>query len=397
MTDPNRTALLGDTKARFVERFGVVPQSLAAAPARVNLMGEHTDYASGFVLPAALPLYTCVAVGPGGGDETTLVSTEFGEAVIPARDPNPADGFARYLAGAIQVSRIEGLPLQILIHGDMPVEAGLSSSASLVVATIAALRKLVRPVGKGPLDDIEDRKEMAVAARAVENEHVGVPCGIMDQFVVACAEADHAVLLDCLDGHHTHVRAEISGHTWLVIYSGIRRELAAGGYGAKVEAVKAALVRLESRGHRGAEVVRTHIPAAVRALAEAAGIANSHLPLLEHISADNARVHLMRHALERSDASMVGTILRLGHDSLSRQFGVSLPVIDEFVEASYKLEGVRGLRLTGAGMGGSLVALVRDDGIEELTTQMEAYARHIMSPEAAVVTVPSFVDGVTWR
>lgn len=94
---------------------------------------------------------------------------------------------------------------------------------------------------------------------------------------------------------------------------------------------------------------------------------------------------------------MVGTILRLGHDSLSRQFGVSLPVIDEFVEASYKLEGVRGLRLTGAGMGGSLVALVRDDGIEELTTQMEAYARHIMSPEAAVVTVPSFVDGVTWR
>jgi galactokinase len=392
----NRDVMMEDTRALFVERFGRAPRSLAIAPARVNIIGEHTDYSAGFVLPAALPLYTCVALAQATGTETTMVSTQFGEQTLPANGLSTASGFARYVAGAIEESHLESTALLIVVHGDMPVEAGLSSSASLLVATMAALANLPRSTREAPQANHEIRLELALAARRVENHHVGIPCGFMDQFAVACAQAGHAMLLDCMDNRHTLVRTALPGHSWLVIYSGIRRELAAGGYGAKVDAVKTALGQMQAAQLDGPAILRTHSPDAVLRIAKATGIAEEHLPLLAHVAADNARVHLMRHALERGDATMAATILRLGHESLSQQFGVSLPAIDEFVAASYKLEGVRGLRLTGAGMGGSLVALVQNRGLDALKNNLESLARSTMNSTAAVFGIPGFVEGVTW-
>jgi galactokinase len=414
----DRDALLEEARRLFVERFGEEPQSQAVAPARVNLIGEHTDYASGFVLPAAIPLYTCVLVSQGTGLETVLVSTKFGEAIIPATAVGQFDGFARYLAGAIQECRLEGTPLRILVHGNMPVEAGLSSSASLLVAAIAALgggaRRApplfsrcgsngqaapaeLRPAGSRHLAEHETRIGFALAARAVENDYVGVPCGLMDQFVVACAESKHALLLDCLDNHHVSVRAVVPGHTWLVLYTGIRRELRDGCYGTKVEAVKSAIGKLDKvAGVKASHILRSYAPDGIQRAAKVAWVPAEHLPLLEHIVAENSRVHLMRHALERGDAQMVGTILRLGHDSLSQKFGVSLPAIDEFVRDAYHIDGVVGTRLTGAGMGGSLVMLARNGNLEELMIKVEGLARRTLSLDAEVFAVPSFVDGVSW-
>ncbi len=397
MPDPNRIAVMEATRAHFVERFAAEPRSLAIAPARVNLIGEHTDYSDGFVLPAALPLYTCVAVAPAAGPETVLVSTRFGEQRLAAAALHSASGFGRYLAGAIGESSREDTALSILVHGDMPVEAGLSSSASLLVAALAALRRMTTETTLLEQPGHALRLELALAARRVENDHIGVPCGFMDQFAVACAVEGQAMLLDCLDNQHTAVPTALPGHSWVVIYSGIRRELAASDYGARVEAVKTALARMAAADLDGPHILRTHNPAQVELLARSAGVASSHLPLLNHVAADNARVHLMRYALERGAAPMAATILRLGHNSLSRQFGVSLPVIDEFFEAGYKLDGVRGLRLTGAGMGGSLVALVANDNLDELMGRLETVARRIMSPDAAVFGVAGFVAGVSWR
>ncbi len=397
MADSSRDLLMAEAETLFLERFGREPRALAIAPARVNLIGEHTDYSAGFVLPAALPLYTCVALSRTTGTETTVVSTRFGEQTIPARNPQAATGFARYLIGAIEERGLGGMPALIMVHGNMPVEAGLSSSASLLVATMAALTNLRHPAETTPPPDFWARVALARAAREVENNHIGVPCGFMDQFAVACAQPDHAMLLDCLDNRHTLVRAALPGHSWLVVYSGIRRELAAGGYGAKVEAVKTTLGQLQTAHLDGPAILRTHSPDRVLQIGKATGIAEEHLPLLAHISSENGRVHLMRHALERGDANMAADLLRLGHDSLSQQFGVSLPAIDEFVAAGYKVEGVRGLRLTGAGMGGSLVALVRSNGLDELKDKLETLARQTMSPEAKVFAIPAFVGGVTWR
>ncbi len=419
MGDIERAALLEEARLHFVERFGVEPQSQAVAPGRVNLIGEHTDYASGFVLPAAIPLYTCVLVAQGSGQETVMVSTRFGEATIPATAVGNFDGFARYMAGAIQECRLEGTPLQILIHGNMPVEAGLSSSASLLVAAIAALgggaRRApplfsrcgtngqaapaeLRPAGSRHLAEHETRMGFALAARAVENDYVGVPCGLMDPFAVACAEPDYALLLDCLDNHHVSVRAVVPGHSWLVLYTGIRRQLTNGCYGANVEAVNEAMKKLDKvAGLKASHMLRTYSSEAVERAAKIAWVPPEHLPLLGHVAAENSRVHLMRHALERGDAQMVGTILRLGHDSLSQQFGVSLPEIDEFVGAAYEITGVVGMRLTGAGMGGSLLMLAKSDNLEELMIRVEGLARRTLSLDAEVFAVESFVDGVTWR
>jgi galactokinase len=397
VADSSRDRLMAETRARFIERFGRPPRTVAIAPARVNLIGEHTDYSAGFVLPAALPLYTCVALARATGTETTMVSTKFGEQILPAKEPGASTGFARYLAGAIEESGLAGLPLAIMVHGNMPVEAGLSSSASLLVATLAALANLAHPADAAPPPDFQARLAVAHAAREVENNYIGVPCGFMDQYAVACCEADHAMLLDCFDNRHTSVRAELRAYSWLIVYSAIRRELVAGGYGARVEAVRNALKLFSAANLDGPGILRTHSPDAVLRLAKGVGVSAEHLPPLAHISAENARVHLMRHALERGDATTVATILRLGHESLSQQFGVSLPAIDEFVAAGYKLEGVKGLRLTGAGMGGSLVALVQSGGLDEIKAKLESLARQTMSLEAEVYEIPAFVEGVTWR
>jgi galactokinase len=391
MKDGLRKHMVEDTTARFQERFGKQPDAVAIAPARVNLIGEHTDYSAGFVLPAAIPLYTAVAVARTTGKETVLHSTAYGEKKVPAGPLKAFGGFSTYLAGAIQQCGLDGTPLQLLVHGNMPVEAGLSSSASLLVAAVSALERLK---GTNP-----PALDAAMAARRVENDFVGVPCGFMDQFAVACGQGDCALLLDCFDNRHTAVRAVVPDHVWLVIYSGIRRELAGGGYKAKVEAVKRAVGKVS--GHLsepyGAEhLLRTHPPAAVQRVATAAGVDSADLPLLEHICTENARVHLLRHGLERGDAGMVGQVLALGHGSLSRLFGVSTAAIDRFVARGSQVSGVRGIRLTGAGMGGSLVALAAAKGASETVSRLQDLARKEMHADAQVHLIPGFVDGVSW-
>jgi len=398
VANPNRELVLEETRTHFGERFGMAPEVIAIAPGRVNLIGEHTDYSSGFVLPAALPLYTCVAITAASGEKSTVVSTEFGEETVPVGEADAHEGFARYLLGALRETGLDCTPWQILVHGNIPVEAGLSSSASLLVATLAALRRVAPPHnGEDLVPSSHIRIDLALSARAVENNRVGVPCGIMDQFAVACGKANHAMLLDCETNRFKQVRAEVPGHAWLVIYSGIRRKLSGGDYGERVEAVKNALAQMSAADLNGPHLLRTHIPEQVGRLAKGAGVAPAQLHLLEHIAAENSRVHLMRYALEQTNAVMAAEILRLGHESLSQRFGVSLPEVDEFVAESYKLEGVDGLRLTGAGMGGSLVALVDNYNLEELMDSLETKARQIMHPEARVYEVPGFVDGVTWR
>jgi galactokinase len=409
--------LLEETLELYFSHFGTSPEAVAICPGRVNLIGEHTDYSAGFVLPAAIPLYTMVAVGPGSGKITELWSSRFGEAQLPVGQGTTGSGFSTYLAGAIHEAGLEKVPLRIATHGNLPVEAGLSSSASLLVGTLAALTKLgigswelgIGDKGKGKEDDhrghgekqervqrkgVGDddwRMEVALAARRVENDFVGVPCGFMDQFAVSHGLEGTALLLDCLDNTWLDVPAQIPGHEWVIIYSGIQRELTAGGYEAKVDSVKRGLTAI---GGGAESVLRTHSPGLVMHLARESGVAEEDLSPLIHICTENARVHLMRHALEKGDAGMVGTLLTLGHASLSGLFGVSTPALDSFVEAGSAVPGVQGIRLTGAGMGGSLVALVEQGEAGRIRQDLERLARTEIQSEARVYAVERFVEGV---
>ncbi len=370
---------------RFQSRFGQGALGVAVAPGRVNIIGEHTDYSAGFVFPAAIPLYTGVAVGVGTAAELKLLSTSFGELRLSSCELRPRGDFGDYLAGAVKEMGMEGHALNILVHADLPAGSGLSSSASLLVSTVSALaaaqgRKL------SPM-------EAALAARRVENDYVGVPCGFMDQFAVAMGIRGQALFLDCRDHHYEGVDASLPDAEWLVVYSGLSRKLSGGGYAQKVAAVKAALEGL--RGLTGGDdLLRTASPSQLRRLVAKAGLPEETLPLLRHVAAENRRVLLLRYHLTRKDARSTGMVLVEGHESLSQDFGVSTPVLDRLVRRACSLPGVLGMRLTGAGMGGSLIALVLRSHTATVSEQLVEYLSAEVSSSGQVLVVGESVQGV---
>jgi len=387
MTQTPYAAVAGECREKFRTEFGRDPAVTTCAPGRVNIIGEHTDYSGGFVLPAAIPLYTVVSAALCDAPVTRVCSSTFGRQELPLTGLAAEGRFADYVAGCIRGSGLEGRALQLMIHSNLPVEAGLSSSASLLVATLGALHELAG-CALEPLD-------LALEARRVENEFIGVPCGFMDQFAVACGQQDKALLLDCRDNDWLEVPALLPKHAWLVVYSGLRRELAAGGYKAKVEALKGAVAKVLERTDAEADFPRYYLGPEIEQLRTGAGLTAPEAQLLGHVCTENFRVHAMRHALEKGDGAAVGQLLVRGHESLSRLFGVSTKGLDGLVEFSLTRKGVAGMRLTGAGMGGSLVALVERDHAEDCRRELESFAREHLSPEAAVFPVEHFASGVT--
>jgi len=384
----------------FRETFGDAPGAIAAAPGRVNIIGEHTDYCGGLVLPAAIPLYTVVAArrrdasprprfplpargevvaegdrrGQSCGDTppktyptTRITSADFGSVEIPATIEKQTGGFADYVAGAIEECGLSGTPLDVVISSDLPAQAGLSSSASLLVATIACLDKLAGRE-RSPVDT-------ALAAKKVENYFVGVPCGFMDQFAVACSKAGEAQLLDCEDFSSRGVPTKLGGCAWLVVCSGQKRELKAGGYRDRVSGLKAAVQKLVDTGAEPTYFGRCFPAGLTAELAANAEMPEEELELVEHFCSENARVLAMRHALERGNAGEAAVLLGIGHRSLADLFKVSTPEIERIWAMAQEIPGFLGMRLTGAGMGGSLVAIVdemqRAAAAEELIGRMK--------------------------
>ncbi len=382
--------LVETTVQRYRQEYGVPPGAVGCAPGRVNLIGEHTDYSGGYVLPAAIPFYTVVAVGEGQEAVNRLSSSTFGKTTFPTDEIVRRGTFDDYVAGAVREAGLTGRPVDLLVHNTLPPQAGLSSSASLLVAALAALAELQQKSWR-PMD-------VALAARRVENEFIGVPCGFMDQFAVACGREDRALLLDCRDNRFIEVPAVVPGHRWLVVYSGVRRELASGGYKARVVALKGAVEMVVQRTGMTADFLRYHTQGDVAELAGRASLSAQDTDLMRHVCAENARVHAMRHALEGGDARAVGLLLQLGHRSLSRLFGVSTPQLDALVGYAATVTGVVGMRLTGAGMGGSLIALVREDSAGQAGERILTFVRENLSPDGSVHPIERFSGGVeTWR
>jgi len=373
----------------FRRRFGAEPATVGVSPGRVNLIGEHTDYNGGFVLPAAVPCYTAVAFAPRGDGRTRAASPLFDDLYeAPADAAGPLGGFGDFPLGMARVMGYSG-GFDASISSTVPVSAGMSSSAALLLATCKAIQALED--GDAATGCMEDAK----AARRAENEFVGVPCGLMDQFIVACAREGAACLLDCLDETWTEVPADIPDARWVVVYSGIRRELSGGDYGAKVRESRAALALVAEATGLSRTALRILTADALEQACRTAEVDGDATRLLRHFVTENARVGRMRSALEAGDASAAGEVLAEGHRSLSRDLGVSLPQIDAFVRRSDADERVLGVRITGAGFGGSLLALVRG---EEAEDGLRRAAAACLPPTHAVLDIPGFCGGATgWK
>jgi len=316
------------------------------APGRVNLIGEHTDYSGGFVLPTVIPQTTAVAVAANAGVASRAWSASMPHDAQQARfvvgEETRSDGWVDYVQGASAVLRAAGHDVggfDAVIRSEVPLGSGLSSSASLVVATLRALRDLFAL----SIDDAV----LAGLARRVETDFIGVPIGVMDPIACAIGTANHALFLDTRDLSWQLVRipstAEIA-----VINSGISHSHATGGYRLRREECDAATRAL------GVHALRELTDADLRALDVLPDVLQKRA---RHIITENGRVLAAVEALRKRDIVRLGALMDASHESLRDQYDVSIPEIDRMVAIARAQRGVLGARITGGGFGGSIVVL----------------------------------------
>jgi galactokinase len=320
----------------YVERFGGAPDLVASAPGRVNLIGEHTDYNGGFVLPCAIGRRVAVAVGRGEGG---LYSADFEETrPLGDKDSSWAD-YARGVAWAMGESGHETGTFRAAFAGNVPLGSGLSSSAAIEAATALALDAL-GGFGLG-------RKDLAVLCQRAENGFVGVNSGIMDQYASLLCEAGAALLVDCrsLEAESVPLDLEGAGLALAVCDTRVERGLADTGYNERRRACESAARTLgvgELRDATEEDLDR---------------LSGEELLRARHVVSENARVLEAVEALRGGDFAGFGRLMYASHASLRDDYEVSTPELDAFVELA-EGSGAVGARLTGAGFGGCAIALV---------------------------------------
>jgi galactokinase len=309
------------------------------APGRVNLIGEHTDYNQGYVLPCAIDRFTEVTAPPRG-DRTVRVESD-GEHDTFSLDAVRRTGTWRdYVRGVVELLELEhGATLRI--RSTVPRGVGLSSSAALEVAVGRALSEL-------------PGEELALLAQRAENGFVGVRSGIMDQFAVTLARAGHALLLDCRDLRYRHIPIP-DGVAIVVCDSHVKRRLAESGYNERRAACEAAAAGLGLPSLRDATLEQ------VRAL-----------PRARHVVSENERTLRGAAALEAGDCVTFGELMNASHASLRDDYEVVPPALDELAAATRAVDGCYGSRITGAGFGGCTVSLVTDAAVEPVRAAAEA-------------------------
>jgi galactokinase len=336
----------------FRERTGRDPDGVWAAPGRVNLIGEHTDYNDGFVLPAAIDRQVVAAAGRRAGGRLRVWSLQAeapAELELAGIGPGRVGGWAAYPAGvawALGQAGVEVGGVDLVVDGDVPAGAGLSSSAALECATATALADLA---GAGL-----DRAALAGVARRAENEVVGVPSGVMDQMVSMLGRAGHALFLDTrtLETEQVPLPLEAAGRCLLVLDTRAGHRLVDGAYADRRAACEAAAAVLGVSALRDATLERVE--------AAATELGEERFRRARHVVTENARVLEAVGLLRAGELDRLGPLLAASHASLRDDYEVSSPELDTAVEAAVAA-GAVGARMTGAGFGGSAIALAGTD------------------------------------
>ena len=357
MTVSKSTSSLQPLTERFIAQFGMEPM-VVRAPGRVNLIGEHTDYNDGFVMPAAIPFHTTVAIAARADDRLVISSENYGEqaefavAELPAV---PRKHWSDYVVGVATKLKERGSRLRganLLITGDVPQGAGLSSSASLEVAVCRALLEIA--------GEEMAEAEMALLCQRAENEFVGARCGIMDQFVSVHGQRDHALLLDCRTLEYS--QRPLPGTVRLVICNTMVRHRVAGGeYNRRRQECEEG-ARFFAERQTGVKALRDVPIEAFQKYAHE--LPETIRKRCRHVISENARVVAAAEALRRHDLPRFGMLMAESHTSLRDDFEVSCRELDVMVELAKEGNGVYGARMTGGGFGGCTVNLVKSDNVE---------------------------------
>jgi galactokinase len=346
--------LATEVRAAFEERYDAPPAVVGRAPGRVNLIGEHTDYNAGLVLPVALPHATYAAWSPRTDGALRVVSCQQDdgwEGRLADLGPGTVEGWAAYAAGVVWALHEAGVEIgggDLVVDGTVPLGAGLSSSAALECAVAIAVAPGL------------DRRALAAACIRAETEMAGAPTGGMDQYVALLAEADHALLIDFASDETRQVALDLSGHTLLVTDTRVSHELTDGGYGSRRADCEQAAALL------GVPTLREASLADVEAIDDERVRRRA-----RHIVTEIERVTATVDALDRGDWARMGELFLASHASMRDDFEISTPELDAAVAVAVEA-GAVAARMTGGGFGGSSVAIVPEERVEAVMRAIDA-------------------------
>jgi galactokinase len=372
--------LVTSSTDRFLDRYGGKPHWIVAAPGRVNLIGEHVDYNDGLVLPMALDRYCVIAAASAPNDNANLFSVAADDEVtIPLIAPqrHPAAGhWSNYVAGVLAGCVARGLRphgFEAVIESAVPVGSGLSSSASLEVAT-ATLVEAITGATLPPL-------EKAILCQQAEHDYAGVPCGIMDQFASAMCHTNHLMLLDCRSQHIEHIPFVDPTVTVLIINTHVKHEHSGGEYAARRRQCEAAAKKLGVRSLRDASLAQLE--------AKRSQLDHLEFRRARHAISEIARTTEAAAAIKAGDWPLVGRLMAASHDSLRDDYKVSCRELDLLVELASDIGdagGVIGSRMTGGGFGGCTVNLVRTDMADDVARHLAQAYRAETGIEPSLLT-----------
>jgi len=375
------TDAAGRIRSAFLSEYAAEPALVWAAPGRVNLIGEHTDYNGGYVLPFALPHRTAVAASAVDSPEWTVWSEATGERVSFGPEdlsPGRVRGWAGYIAAVVWVLRESGLEVpgaRLAIASDVPLGAGLSSSAALECAVLGALADLAGA-------ELLPARWPALAQRA-ENVYVGMPCGIMDQSAATLCREGHALFLDCETLAHEHVPFDLAaaGLAMLVVDTRAPHRHVDGEYAARRATCEAAAATLGVGLLR--EVAPDGLVDALAALPDEVSRKR-----VRHVVTENQRVLDTMALLRSGQPAEIGPLLTASHASMRDDYEITVPEVDVAVETALAA-GALGARMTGGGFGGCVIALVHGEDTDRVSDAIaKAFAAHSFNPPAPFVAVP---------
>lgn len=357
-----------ELKHKFIEIYGGDAADLRvfSAPGRVNLIGEHIDYNGGYVFPAAITKTTTLIARKTNKNTIRLCATDLPDLV--EADISRLDGYRHLKWGNYQIGTAYELSkagyqvvgCDLLYHGNIPYGSGLSSSASIEVATAIAFATFSNEA-KGITKDL-DMPFLARLSQAAEQNYVGVSCGIMDQFASAMGQKDHAILLNCKDLSYRLIPLKMDGYKLVIANTNKKRSLADSKYNERRRECEAALESLR-QAFPDANYLCDIKPEQFedsRSLISCPIIAKR----AEHVVYENERVLKSVAALEKGDLALFGKLMCESHDSLRDLYEVTGIELDTLVSEALKAEGILGSRMTGAGFGGCSVSIVAEDAVD---------------------------------
>ncbi len=351
-------------KERYKEIFGQEAALLVKSPGRINIIGEHTDYNEGFVLPAAIDKAIYVAVGKRDDDLISLYAEDFKQYYsVKLVDIAPtSEGWPNYILGVVQQIKDKGLGIggfNLYIDGDIPLGAGLSSSAAVECATGYALNALFQ------LD--LDRVTIAKMGQLAEHTYAGVMCGIMDQFASVLSKADHVIKLDCRDLSYTYVPLNLGNYEIVLLNTNVKHALASSAYNDRRNACEHA-VRLIQAEYPEVKSLRdvnlNQLELYVKPVDPEAYVKS------KYVIEENDRLSKACQALEKGDIEELGRQMFLAHAAISEEFQVSCPELDFLVEQAKRFSQVKGARMMGGGFGGCTINIAEKGFAAQLVEKL---------------------------